>query len=72
MCLHTAADGCLLGYISCAHCPPLCVCAQLRQTAEFVSAHGGRVCWDESTLSFALAVDEQLDRVKEEVRGAQD
>ncbi len=47
------------------------VCVQLRQTAEFVSAHGGRVCWDESTLSFALAVDEQLDRVQEEVRGAQ-
>ena len=45
-----------------------CGCAQLRQTAEFMSAHGGRVCWDEATLSFAMAVDEQLDRVKDEVR----
>ncbi len=25
------------------------------------------MCWDEATLSFAMAVDEQLDRVKEEV-----
>ena len=46
----------------------LCGCVQLRQTAEFTSAHGGRVCWDESTLSFAMAVDEELDRVNEEVR----
>ena len=30
------------------------------------------MCWDESTLSFALAVDEDLDRVKEEVRSALD
>ena len=41
---------------------------QARQTASFEIAHGGRVLWDESTISFAMMVAADLEAVDDEVR----